>query len=228
MHLDVTVDITGALAKLQRVRTDQLPFAMAKALNDVAGMIQAATPAVLERHLDRPTDFTKSPKGMYTRRADRRASKLVVFVGFKARQSEYLRYQFEGGVRRPKRLALRLPVEQPLDAHGNLPAKTISTLVKRAQAGRRLTKRQGQRLRVSSKVDLFYGDPGDGRAAGIYKRLAKDGEGRNRLIPLILFRQTSARYEARVPWHNEAHGIARRHIAPAFRDAFALAMRTAR
>lgn len=226
ISVSVSIDIRDAIRKLERVRRDQVPFAVSKALNDVGQAIQRETPAILQRTLDKPTPFTLSRQGMFLQRATKR--KLEAIVGFKPAQSKYLRYQIEGGIRAPTKRALRLPSEQPLDAYGNLPPRTIATLIARAKAGRRLTKRQSSRLGTSSKVDLFYGDPGDGRPAGIYKRVPLPGSGSNRLIPLIVFPQQSARYERRVPWYDEAARIARREIGPAFARAMAEAMRTAR
>lgn len=214
MRIDVTVDISGALAKLQRLERDQVPFALSRAMNDAAEKVREATPGILERDLDKPTRFTTDPRATVLERATK--SKLTAVVRFRPLQAAYLQYQIEGGIRAPKRKALRLPTEQPLDAFGNLPARTISTLVARAQAGRRLTKKQAGRLRVSAKVDIFYGDPGDGRPPGLYQRVPLKGSGDNRLIPLIVFPQQTARYERRVRWHDEAARIARREIGPAF------------
>lgn len=226
MKLDVSVDIRGVLGRLDGLQRNQIPFATARALTDVAEKIREATPPILERDLDRPTRFTTDPRGMFVERAQK--SKLQATVGFRPLQSAYLKYQIEGGVRAPKRRALRLPTAQPLDQFGNLPARTIATLVQRAQQGRRLTKRQAGRLRVSQKVTIFYGDPGDGRPPGLYQRVPVPGPGDNRLIPLIVFPEQSARYQKRLRWFEEADRIAKREIGPAFARRMREAMATAR
>jgi hypothetical protein len=230
MRLDVSVDISQAMRRLDRLQRDQIPYATARALNDVAVAIQQATPAILRRDLDEPTPFTTDPRGMFVERATK--TKLEVAVGFKPLQSAYLKYQIEGGIRAPKRRALRLPTEQPLNEYGNLPARTIATLVAKSRAktarGQRLSAKQAGRLRVSQKVTIFYGDPGDGRPPGLYQRVPLPGPGANRLIPLIVFPQQSARYERRVDWYGEARRIAKREIGPAFTRRMREAMATAR
>jgi hypothetical protein len=233
VRLDVSADVRGAIQRLDRLQRQQIPFAMSRALTDVAFKIRDATPAILERDLDRPTRFTTDTRrGMFVERADRKKAVLEAVVGFKPLQSAYLKYQIEGGIRQPKRRALRLPSEQPLDAYGNLPAKTIQTLIAKANAkterGRRLTGKQSARLRVSSKVTIFYGDPGDGRPPGIYQRVPLPGSGDNRLVPLIVFPQQAARYEKRVRWYEDTERIARREIAPAFSRRLREALATAR
>lgn len=226
MKLELDVDIRGALDKIDRARQDQIPFAVSVALNDVAWQVVNATPAILQAHLDAPTRFTTDTRGMYVERADKR--KLLATVAFKSRQSAYLRYQIEGGERRPSRKALRLPTEIPLNEFGNLPARTIATLVARAQADKGLTKGQAKRLRVSNKTTIFYGDPGDGRPPGLYQRVPLPGSGGNRLIPLIVFPEQSAKYKRRLPWYDEVRRIAKREIGPAFERAMREAVRTAR
>lgn len=226
MKLDVSVDIRGAIARLDSLQRDQIPFATARALTDVADKIRAATPAILERDLDRPTRFTTDPRGMFVERAQKQ--RLQAVVGFRPLQSAYLKYQVEGGLRAPKRRALRLPTAQPLDAFGNLPARTIRTLIARAQQDKRLTRKQAARLRLSAKVSIFYGDPGDGRPPGLYQRVPLPGSGDNRLIPLIVFPEQSARYEKRVRWYEDAERIAKREIGPAFERRWREAMATRR
>lgn len=224
--ITIDVDIRGALQKIGDFRRDQVPYAVSRALNDVARQIQRATPALLEQHLDRPTRFTTAPSGMFVTFATKR--NLVATVGFKERQAAYLKYQVEGGERRPNRKALRLPSEIKLNEFGNLPARTIATLVARAQADKRLTKRQGARLKLSTKTTIFYGDPADGRPPGLYQRVPLPGSGDNQLIPLIVFPERAAKYQKRLPWYEEARRIARREIGPAFDRAMREAMRTAR
>ncbi|MFM1991327.1 MAG: hypothetical protein RJA99_4284 [Pseudomonadota bacterium] len=230
MRLDVSVDISGAMSRLERMRRDQIPFATARALTDAAEKVKAATPGILERDLDRPTPFTTDPRGVFVARASK--SRLEAVVGFRPLQARYLKYQIEGGIRQPQRRALRLPSEQPLNQYGNLPARTIATLIAKANAkterGRRLTGKQSARLRVSQKVTIFYGDPGDGRPPGIYQRVPLPGSGDNRLVPLIVFPEQSARYEKRVRWYEDAERIARREIGPAFARRMREAMTTAR
>jgi hypothetical protein len=223
IEISVKSNVDQVLKGIRRLQRDQIPFATAKALTATAKKVQAAIPAMLEQYLDKPTPFTQ--RGTFVKAA--RKDDLRAIVGFRPIQSRYLRYQIEGGVRQPAKRALRLPSEQPLNEYGNLPARTIATLVQRARAGRRLTNKQSKRLGVSRALDLFYGDPGDGRPAGIYKRVPLPGNGGNRLIPLIVFPEQAARYERRVPFYREAEAMVRRtfsaELAKAYREAIASA-----
>ena len=223
IEISVKSNVDQVLKGIRRLQRDQIPFATAKALTATAKKVQATLPALLEQYLDKPTPFTQ--RGTFVKAA--RKDDLRAIVGFRPIQSRYLRYQIEGGVRQPTKRALRLPSEQPLNEYGNLPARTIATLVQRARAGRRLTNKQSKRLGVSRALDLFYGDPGDGRPAGIYKRVPLPGNGGNRLIPLIVFPEQAARYERRVPFYREAEATVRRtfsvELAKAYREAVATA-----
>lgn len=201
----------------------QFPFAVASALTASVKAAQQAMPAELEHDLDDPTPFTKG--GFYITPA--RKDTLVAAVGVKDRQAEYLRYQVEGGARAPKRKALRLPTAVELNQYGNVPAGLIRQLVARAKAGKRATKTQARRFGVSQQVDLFYGEPGDGRPAGIYKRVPISSTV-HRLVPLIVFPKRSARYEKRFDFHETARRVVLKTFEPALRSAWARALATAR
>jgi hypothetical protein len=201
----------------------QFRFAAAKALTDVVGMVRSAMPSELESALDKPTQFTKG--GFYVQPA--RKDNLEATVGVKDKQAEYMQYQVDGGERAPKKAALRLPSVVELDAAGNLPPGTIKRLIQRAQAGKRATKAQGKRFGVSTQVDLFYGEPGDGRPAGIYKRVPIGG-GQTRLVPLVVFPKRSAHYTRRFDFDGIAERIVTRNFSAALDSAWAQALATAR
>lgn len=207
--LSVKSNIDEVLSFTDRLNRN-FAFAVAASLTDSVKAAQAAMPAQLEQDLDDPTPFTKT--GFYVTPA--RKDNLVAEVGAKRVQDEYLRYQAQGGERQPKRKALRLPTAVELNQYGNLPAGTIKQLIARAQAGRRATKGQALRFGVSQKVDLFYGDPQDDRPAGIYKRVPT-GSGGTRLVPLVVFPQQPARYQARFDFE----GAARREVLRTFTSA---------
>lgn len=201
----------------------QFRFAAAKALTDTVRIARDAMPAEIDSALDRPTQFTKG--GFYLQAA--RKDNLEASVGVKDRQAVYLGYQVEGGDRAPNKTALRLPAVVELDGAGNLPAGTIKRLIARAQAGKRATKAQGKRFGVSTQVDLFYGEPGDGRPAGIYKRVPI-GDGQTRLVPIVVFPKQSAHYERRFDFHGIAGRIVTRTFSAALDQAWAQALATAR
>lgn len=202
----------------------QYEFAVAVALTNTAREVAKTMPREFERAFEGGTvPFTRN--AMFTTPA--RKDRLTAVVGVKDKQAQYLVYQVLGGERQPKRQALRLPGQVQLTAQGNLPAGTIGKLIARARADKRSTKALGRKVGVSSSVDLFYGDPTDGRPAGIYKRVVTPG-GQQQLVPLVVFPRRSARYRARLDFF----GIARRQVQvsfePALRQAWARAKATAR
>ena len=220
--LSVKSNIDQVLSFTDRLNRN-FAFAVAAALTDSVKAAQAAMPAELEQDLDEPTPFTKA--GFYVTPA--RKDNLVAEIGAKRAQDEYLRYQAEGGVRSPKRRALRLPTAVELNQYGNLPAGTIKQLVARAQAGKRATKGQAKRYGVSRKVELFYGDPKDERPAGIYKRVPIGG-GATRLVPLVVFPQQGARYRPRFDFDGAARREVLRTFGPSLQRRWQQALATSK
>lgn len=222
MHLDLSHNLRDVIRGVDRL-SDQLPFAVAKALTDTVKVAQGEMPQALEQDLDSPTPFTKS--GFYIQAA--RKDRLVAVVGIKAKQAEYLGYQIRGGMRQPARQALRLPSVVDLNTHGNMPAGLVRQLVARAKQGRRATKTQARRFGVSQQVDLFYGEPGDGRPAGIYKRVAASAT-QSRLIPVVVFPKQAAQYDPRFDFAGRVRRIVEREFPRRLDAAWRLAQATAR
>lgn len=222
MKLNLTHNLSGGLGFIDRLNP-QYRFAVAKALTDTARIVQRLMPAEVERDLDAPTSFTK--RGFYATAA--RKDTLESVVGVKNQQAEYLYFQIEGGSRAPKKKALRLPSVVQLNPYGNVPPGLIRQLVVRAKAGRRATKSQARRFGVSQAIDLFYGEPGDGRPAGIYKRVVLRST-RQQLVPVIVFPKQHAKYEKRFAFHDHAKRIALREFGPALDRTWKLALATAR
>lgn len=221
--LSVKDNVAEALGWAGRL-SSQYEFAVASALTDVARQATAAMPAAVEAVAD-------GGVVPFTRQAfvavPARKARLVSAVAIKRLQAEYLAWLIEGGERRPKRKALRLPGAVALTAQGNLPAGTIARLVDRAKAGKRATKSQALRFGVSSQLDLFYGEPGDGRPAGVYKRVELPN-GNGQLVPVVVFPQTSARYEQRWDFHGAAGRVVRGAVDAALARAWAKAKATAK
>lgn len=227
MTFTIKVDTGPTIRALQQTMRDQVPFAVATALTRTAKAVERELPAALERSLDRPTEFTK--RGTFVRAATK--TNLQAVVGFRPIQSGYLRYQIEGGVRQPNRKALRLPAAIGLDAFGNIPRGIIARLLAVAKREGKLTRRQSRRIKVSSKVEIFYGDPRDLGAKqfppGIYKRL-DEGGGRHRLIPLIVFPVRSARYRKRFDFEGLSSSVVQSQWPRILEESIAYAQATAR
>lgn len=221
--LNVKDNIAEVLRWTDRL-SSQYEFAVAVALTNTAKAVAQAMPAEVDKAFKGgAVPFTRN--AFYFKRADK--TRLTSEVGIKRLQAEYLGYQVQGGVRRPKRQALRLPSVVTLTQQGNLPPGTIGRLIARAKAGKRTTKAQSKRFGVSSELDLFYGDPADGRPAGIYKRVAISTT-HHQLVPVVVMPKVSARYEQRFDFHGIARREALAAFEPALRQAWARAKATAR
>jgi hypothetical protein len=224
VQINVSHNIGEVLGFVNRLHK-QAPFAIAKALTDTVRDVQAVMPAEVNKTSEGgAVEFTK--RGFFTTPA--RKGSLSATVGAKDKQAQYLRFQIEGGRRQPARQALRLPSVVQLTEQGNLPAGLIRQLVARAKAGKRATRTQSRRFGVSQALDLFYGEPGDGRPAGIYKRVVLSAT-RHQLIPIIVFPKQDAAYTKR-PF--DFYGIAKRVALQRFDAnldrAWRLALATAR
>jgi hypothetical protein len=206
-----------------RLLHPQFKFAASLALNEAVRAAKDVMPSVQQSVFDRPTSFTT--QGFYT--TPSRKDNLQAVVGVKDKQAEYMAYQIKGGRRSPKRKALRLPSVVELNAHGNLPAGLIRQLVARAKAGKRATAGQGKRFGVSTKLDLFYGEPGDGRPAGIYKRVVVSAT-RHQLVPVVVMPKRSAQYDRRFDFYGTADKAVRAAFPAALEKAWRRALSTAR
>lgn len=226
IRLSVEFDGAGLRRKLENIQK-QTRFAAAKALTQTAAAVKAAVPDELDRVLDRPVPFTK--RGLYIRAA--RRDNLQAEVGFMPKQAEYMRYQIAGGVRSPGRGGLKLPSAIQLNEFGNIPKGTITQLIAVANKERKLGKVKARRIRVSSSVELFYGDPADvggkNYPRGIYKRIQLGG-GRGQLVPIVVFPNSSARYQARFDFRRLAQTVVDRDFDRFFKVAFADAMKSTR
>lgn len=209
--------------RLMQMVEKQTLYATGRALGNVALHARDALPAESRKSLDRPTPFTQH--GFFARRP--RRGELEAEVGVKDRQREYLQWPILGGLRRPRRKALRLPFPKniTMDAYGNLPRNTIARLVKAAEKGR-LHARTAKSLGISKKVPIFYGDPGDGRPPGLFKRVGD--EDNERLISLISFPAISARYKAQFDIRKPIEHTVMVHFQDEFSRELGKAFATAR
>lgn len=224
MRVSVSSNIDEVIGWTARLHP-QFQFAVAKALTDTVRDIQQTMPAeVMSAFEGGAVDFTK--RGFYITPA--RKDKLEAAVGAKDKQAEYLRWQVEGGRRPPKRQAVRLPSVVQLTAEGNLPFGIIRQLVARAKAGKRATRTQSRRFGISQALDIFYGEPGDGRPAGLYKRVVLSAT-RHQLVPIVVFPKRDASYTRRpFDFYGKAARITHQRFEPNLDRAWRLALATAR
>lgn len=188
-------DFERALSDLAK---EQLPFAMARALTQTADAVKAGWEREIRRRLDRPTPFTQ--RGLYRRYATKR--NLTAEVGVKRIQASYLKFQAEGGVRRPTGRAIVMPVRQRLNVYGNMPKGAIA--------------------RALGRDDTFSARIRG--VGGIWKR----GRGRKkRELQLVAAYRSRAQYRTRLDLDDVAERIARRAfpglLAARLREAMATA-----
>lgn len=231
MQIRVDHNIDDVVRRLD-VQQKQVRYATAVALTRTAATIKDALPAELDRVFDRPTSFTK--RGIYLKAARRDA--LTAEVGFMAKQASYLRLQVEGGVRQPTERGIRLPGNIQLNAFGNIPrglTDKLKAAAKDGTLGTAVAKRLGvsakDRRKGAAPISLFYGKPAGGRwgkaPVGIYRRIpGKPGK----LVPVIVFEDTPAKYQKRLDLEAFARPIVAREFERQFDRALRDALATAR
>lgn len=128
--INLRMDLRDFERGLTRLEKKQMPFAAALALNATAKDVEKNTVRWLSKSLDRPTPFTK--RGTLIKYATKQ--KLFADVGFKDIQASYLKWQEDGGVRRPKRKAIVVPVGEAVGFKRNKYGNMTRNAVKRALA----------------------------------------------------------------------------------------------
>lgn len=128
MDISFESNIREWTASLTAFERNQLPFATAKALTDVAQYdVKPAIERRIETAFDKPVQFTKN--GVAYRWATK--TTLVSTVLIKDIQARYLALEETGGVRLPTKRALVMPVAQRVNGFGNLPRGTVQRLLAR-------------------------------------------------------------------------------------------------
>lgn len=233
MQINLSHNI-GQVMKMMQAQAKQVSFATAVALTKTAVKVRAAVPAGLDQQLDRPTNFTRT--GTYLKAA--RRDNLVAEVGFKPIQAKYLKLQAVGGSYQPKDAGIKLPGNIQLNAFGNIPRGLIKRLRDAAQNGTlssTIAKRlnvNGNRRKGAAPIQLFYGIPQgkgwEGAPMGIWRRVPGVSGGPGKLIPVIVFEDTPAKYKKRLDLEAIASPVVRDHFNREFSEALDKAMATAR
>lgn len=230
IHVQIA-GLDGLNARLAR----QARFAAALALTRTAQDVRRAIPAALDQVFDRPTTFTK--QGTYLKAA--RPSALMAEVGFRDIQAKYLRLQAEGGIYMPREAGIKLPGNIQLNAFGNIPRGTIAKLKAAADNGqlsaalaRRLNVQGNRRKNASKPLQLFFGVPrGAGwedAPLGIWRRVAGAPGQPGKLIPVIVFEDTPAKFRKRLDLEAIARPIIASRLQANFNSALTQALATAR
>jgi len=146
---------TASMTAFQR---DQLPFATAKALTDVARYdVKPAVERQIDRVFDAPVEFTR--RGVAYRPAYKGTQVSTVLI--KDIQAGYLEIEEYGGVRTPRKRALVIPAAQKVNSAGNLPRGTVQRLLARKDTFSGRVHGQGgiwQRTRKGLKLLIAWED----------------------------------------------------------------------
>lgn len=187
---------------------EQLPFATALSLNDLAADVKQREERRIDTTIDRPTPFTR--KALFTRRATKR--RLLAQVGLKDRQRDYLRLQITGGTRRPKGRALVVPANARLNKYGNLPRGSV----------KRSVARQDTFVASRSKPRTKHLEP------GIYKRARVTKKSRRSKVSMLVAFERRAKYQSRLHFGRNTDKIARAQFPRHMQRNLRRALRTAK
>ncbi len=207
-------DLQKRLKNLEK----QKNFALRNALNATAFAAQKEAKKQLSKKLDRPTPFTV--KGVQVERATKQNLQAVVKI---PSNRNYMKYQIEGGIRRPKRWSVGITTpapSQPLNQYGNVPNKRFSSLSKRR--------------------DVFVGTPKGhrGKRRGVYQRVEPTnaprkkirGRGNTKKRHMALRKWLnlihSAKYQQRFPFGKIVQTVVKEQFPKEFDKALKHAFKT--
>jgi hypothetical protein len=207
MRFSVQSDLDRLSKQLTNIQREQVPFATSKALNTVAGDVANAITAQMSRYLDNPTPFTQKA---YQSRSHtfkgQRATKRSLFVDITPGkiQEAYLRFQIEGGIRKPAQTAIFVPTRvSPKNKYGNVT--------------------RGQRKRmVAGEGKFFSAGQREEKTPGVYKRTGKE------TIQPMAFYVEQASYTPIFPIDKIAGGVVKNRFGLRFDQALKRALATAR
>ncbi len=199
--ISVKTNLDQVTRKLSALAYDQLPFATAQALTQLARDVQAGERLAMQRQLDRPTPFTlRGVRIIPARKGQPWATVYVQDI-----TARYLEPYERGGLNVLNGRALLKPIAQGLNQYGNIPKGTLARLTGgRAQASKLVqwAARGGVAPRPKGRRSrsVFVGDINGTR--GVWKRV---GRGLRLLIRFsdahqatqrIHYRETAARIVA--------------------------------
>lgn len=229
------VDSSKAIAALTAYQSKQLPFATARALTRMAGLVSDFERLEMLKVFDRPTPFTLN--SIYTLPATK--AKLYSVVGIKDFTSKgspaarYLYPEIFGGERAQKRSEFSITIKVhgqtiymvpgpglKLDQYGNVTRGRMTTILSALGASldplQNRTRRGGKSL-----TEYFIGSPGQGRPQGIWQRKGK------KLLLLFIFTKRPV-YRKRFDFFAVANKTVQAQWGRVFADSLKDALRTQR
>ena len=250
--IQVFTNFADLIAQVDRTRLDQLPQAMAWAMNASIDKAKAGVVDEMERVFDRPTPYTLN--SVYGQYATKRRLIAVLrlkdnFAGDTAlpgavnkgtAAAVYLKPQIEGGARQLKRMeqVLRraglLPSglfavpgrDCPTDAYGNVPASFIVRMLSDLRAfgenGFRANRKAGSRTRARASNYFFAVPDPRSKRKNAHLKPGIYWHARGTLFAIFHFVR-SVQYRARFDFY----GVSEKLAVAEFRNQFPIAWRRA-
>jgi|GEM_PF-3586906 len=186
MNIDISSNIKQVKKALTKVEKKLIPAATTYTVNELAFKISRQE---MPKRADKvftggATGWTK--RGFAYKKAKRGQSSSKVFI--RDSQAEYMKYQIDGGTRRPERVAISIPTHKTRkNKYGNV------------------TPGQWNKL-ITDKKKFFTGKPKGAKHptnGGIYQRLGKGGK-KNYIMRAAY--KDSATYKKKFKYFNYAKG----------------------
>lgn len=252
IKIDVRAEVDEATRYLDRIQSQQIPYATKNALNATAFKVKQAVEHEIRDSFDRPTPWIQ--RSVRYQKAEK--NNLTASVGFDlfgnktgVTAGKVLRAQIYGGERRLKRfeVALRRKGVLPegmfavpgaaakdlgmIDAFGNMKGSVIVQILSKLGAfqemGFNANARANKRKRDKGRRYYWVGKPGRNTPLGIWLVDENARGGHGGLRPIIMF-VDSTNYEKRFDFFYAATAAAKKHFASEFNTALTRALATAR
>lgn len=246
MQIGVNVDIDAAIKSLDVFRRDQLPWAVADAVNKTAENVKAEIVQEMHRVFVAPTRWTLN--SLYVKRGNKKNPVATVWVKNQSSNGpapvNWLIPETEGGKRKYKRMEKALqsigalpsgmmvyPTKfADMDSNGNVKAGQVTQILSYLKAfgtnGFRANMDAKGRKRMTSRTgySYFVGKP-KGKIAGIWKRV---NQASGSMIQPIFYFIPSPTYRPRLDFYGVANRVYAAKFLDNFRNAMAKAVETAR
>lgn len=223
MQITVESNIKAIMPKLEQFTSRQAPFTIAKALTATAKLVQAELKQQIPVAFDRPNPFTRNAFALQIARKD--ALTAIVFA--KDKQARYMKFGVQGGGRRIKAFERRVDALTNADDEAGT-GKLVPTRNVRLDPYGGVSLATIKRITQQGNGRYFVGKPkgqgmNAGRSYGVYERTS----GGKRIKALMVFSEPQS-YRKRLDMPAIGHRVVRQHFDAELRQAWSLAMRTAR
>lgn len=245
IRIEVKSELPELIAKIQNLREDQLPFAIARAVTWTAQHVKRALEYEMPLAFDRPTPYTLG--SLYLSPATKQIPVAKVWLkddaGKGTPAAKYLFPEIAGGERSLKRFERALSImgllppgmyavpgaAAPLDQYGNMPASLIEQILSalgaaETRSGYLANRTRASRRRKGAKLaEYFVGRPG-GAPLGVYRRYHFAAGGA--VKPMLIFVR-APQYQPRYRFQEIAQQVVDEEFPIQFAESYRLAVQSA-